>query len=139
MSTSHGCHRRWQTDLAARPRRCGKTAQNRKPRQTTLTGCLPKMRRETEPGLMAARAGEKVNIPPVYPEEMSSGDEVTPVVIFGDSLADTGRPKKRFKVFPMDPYWLGRFSNGPAWPEYLAMATGMGIQNHACGGLSGVA
>lgn len=86
--------------------------------------------------VMAARAGEKVNIPPVYPQEMASGGNVTRVVIFGDSLTDTGRLKKRLKVFPMNPYWIGRFSNGPAWPEYLAMATGMGVQNHAYGGAS---
>jgi len=86
--------------------------------------------------VMVARAGEKVNIPPVYPEEIASGDEITRVVIFGDSLTDTGRLKQRLKIFPMKPYWIGRFSNGPAWPEYLAMATVMGVQNHAYGGAS---
>ena len=86
--------------------------------------------------VMAARARERVNVPPVYPEELMSGDKVTRVVIFGDSLTDTGRLKKRLKIFPMDPYWIGRFSNGPAWPEYLAMVTGMGVQNHAYGGAS---
>ena len=86
--------------------------------------------------VMVARAREDVNVPPVYPEELASGDEVTRVVIFGDSLTDTGRLKHRLKIFPMKPYWIGRFSNGPMWPEYLAMATGMGVQNHAYGGAS---
>jgi thermolabile hemolysin len=86
--------------------------------------------------VMVARAGEKVNIPPVYPEEVASGDEITRVVIFGDSLTDSGRLKQRLKIFPMKPYWIGRFSNGPTWPEYLAMATILGIQNHAYGGAS---
>ena len=86
--------------------------------------------------VMAVRSGEKVNIPPVYPDEMASGDEVTRVVVFGDSLTDTGRLKHRLKIFPAKPYWIGRFSNGPVWPEYLAMATGMGVQNHAYGGAS---
>jgi phospholipase/lecithinase/hemolysin len=86
--------------------------------------------------VMAARARENVNVPPVYPEELLSGDTVTRVVIFGDSLTDTGRLKQRLKIFPMKPYWIGRFSNGPAWPEYLAMVTGMGVQNHAYGGAS---
>ena len=85
---------------------------------------------------MVARAGEKVNIPPVYPEEIAVGNEITRVVIFGDSLTDSGRLKQRLKIFPMKPYWIGRFSNGPTWPEYLAMATSLGIQNHAYGGAS---
>jgi phospholipase/lecithinase/hemolysin len=86
--------------------------------------------------VMVARAREHVNLPPVYPEEIASGDKVTRVVIFGDSLTDTGRLKQRLKIFPMKPYWIGRFSNGPMWPEYLGMATGLGIQNHAYGGAS---
>jgi thermolabile hemolysin len=104
--------------------------------------CLNTLRRiEGDKGLMlgwvmVARAGEKVNIPPVYSEEIASGDEITRVVIFGDSLTDSGRLKQRLKIFPMKPYWIGRFSNGPTWPEYLAMATVLGIQNHAYGGAS---
>lgn len=86
--------------------------------------------------VMVARAREQVNVPPVYPEEIASEDKVTRVVIFGDSLTDTGRLKQRLKIFPMKPYWIGRFSNGPMWPEYLGMATGIGIQNHAYGGAS---
>ena len=86
--------------------------------------------------VMAARAREEVNVPPVYPEEMASGDKVTRIVIFGDSLTDTGRLKQRLKIFPLKPYWIGRFSNGPVWPEYLFMATGLGVQNHAYGGAS---
>ncbi|MDG2273240.1 MAG: SGNH/GDSL hydrolase family protein [Halioglobus sp.] len=86
--------------------------------------------------VMVARVGEKVNIPPVYPEESAVGEQITRVVIFGDSLTDSGRLKQRLKIFPMKPYWLGRFSNGPTWPEYLAMATSLGIQNHAYGGAS---
>jgi thermolabile hemolysin len=86
--------------------------------------------------VMAARPGEEVNIPPVYPDEIASGDRVTRVVIFGDSLTDTGRLKERLRIFPAKPYWIGRFSNGPAWPEYLAMGTGLGVQNHSYGGAS---
>ena len=86
--------------------------------------------------VMAARPGEKVNVPPVYPEEVASGDRVTRVVIFGDSLTDTGRLKERLRIFPAKPYWIGRFSNGPAWPEYLAMGTALGVQNHSYGGAS---
>ena len=85
---------------------------------------------------MIARPGELVNIPPVYPDELGAGNRVTRVVVFGDSLTDTGRLKQRLKIFPGRPYWIGRFSNGPVWPEYLGMATGLGVQSHAYGGAS---
>jgi thermolabile hemolysin len=86
--------------------------------------------------VMAARPSEKVNVPPVYRSEDNQEGKVTRVVIFGDSLSDTGRLKQRLRVFPARPYWIGRFSNGPVWPEYLAMATGMAAQNHSYGGAS---
>lgn len=89
--------------------------------------------------VMAARPGEEVNIPPVYPDEIASGERVTRVVIFGDSLTDSGRLKERLRIFPAKPYWIGRFSNGPVWPEYLAMGTGLGVQNHSYGGASAAA
>lgn len=53
------------------------------------------------------------------------------LVIFGDSLSDTGNvlsltqaftPATPFPVYPAAP---GRFSNGPVWTEYLA--TGLGL------------
>jgi phospholipase/lecithinase/hemolysin len=86
--------------------------------------------------VMAARKGEEVNIPPIYPGESPHDGAVTRVVIFGDSLTDTGRLKKRLKIFPAKPYWIGRFSNGPAWPEYLGMTAGLAVQNHSYGGAS---
>ena len=52
--------------------------------------------------VMAARAREEVNVPPVYPEETASGDKVTRIVIFGDSLTDTGRLKERLKDLPIE-------------------------------------
>jgi phospholipase/lecithinase/hemolysin len=54
------------------------------------------------------------------------------LVIFGDSLSDTGNvlslttaanPLLAFPSFPAAP---GRFSNGPAWVEYLANGLGLG-------------
>ncbi len=56
------------------------------------------------------------------------------LVIFGDSISDTGNvlsltlaskstpnPQPTFPNFPADP---GRFSNGPVWTEYLATDLG---------------
>ena len=85
--------------------------------------------------VMAAREHEDIEVPIIYPGK-SEGDYVSRVVIFGDSLTDSGRLKRRLRVFPNKPYWLGRFSNGPVWPEYLAMATNISVQNNSYGGAS---
>jgi phospholipase/lecithinase/hemolysin len=46
----------------------------------------------------------------------------TQAVIFGDSLSDTGNAYEQLGTLAMDPadYYMGRFSNGPVWVEYLA-------------------
>lgn len=96
-------------------------------------------RQEDEPlmlgWVMAAREYEEVEVPIVYPDREGLG-RISRVVIFGDSLTDSGKLKRRLFVFPDRPYWLGRFSNGPVWPEYLAMATGLSVQNNSYGGAS---
>jgi outer membrane lipase/esterase len=57
------------------------------------------------------------------------------LVIFGDSLSDTGRLYDLSKGgFPMkQAYWHGRESNGPVWVEYLAAELGLlgDVQNYA--------
>lgn len=85
--------------------------------------------------VMAAREHEEIEVPIVY-RKRGAPDHISRVVIFGDSLTDSGRLKRRLHVFPNDPYWLGRFSNGPVWPEYLAMSTDLSVQNNAYGGAS---
>src|SRR5262245_39269890 len=60
----------------------------------------------------------------------------TRLVVLGDSLSDTGA------VFAVTqgaapaspPYYAGRFSNGPVWPEYLGAALSIPVQNFAYGG-----
>jgi len=45
------------------------------------------------------------------------------LVIFGDSLSDTGNAVEALGSLAMDPgddYYMNRFSNGPLWVEYLA-------------------
>ena len=45
----------------------------------------------------------------------------TQLVIFGDSLSDTGNANDALGVASAaDGYFNGRFSNGPLWVEYLA-------------------
>ena len=41
------------------------------------------------------------------------------LVVFGGADSDNGRSFDLYKI-PTAPYWHGRFSNGPAWDEYLA-------------------
>jgi thermolabile hemolysin len=84
----------------------------------------------------AARDDEEIDVPMAFPPATPPLYPVRRMVIFGDSLSDTGRLKKRLHVFPGEPYWLGRFSNGPNWVDYLAASTGLSMQNHAYGGAS---
>ncbi|QFU74345.1 hypothetical protein EY643_01035 [Halioglobus maricola] len=67
-------------------------------------------------------------------DEWSERDHVTRLVIFGDSLSDTGRLKRRLKMVPRPPYWVGRFANGPVWSDYLEVSAQLAVQNHARGG-----
>jgi phospholipase/lecithinase/hemolysin len=83
--------------------------------------------------IAAAREGEGVEVALA----LAGGPAPRPtsrVVVFGDSLSDPGNLKQRLVVFPLSPYWLGRFANGPIWPEHLARRTGIAVQNHAFGG-----
>ena len=46
--------------------------------------------------------------------------KINSLVVFGGGDSDNGRSYALYKVPVMPPYWHGRFSNGPAWDEYLA-------------------
>jgi len=80
----------------------------------------------------AARQGEDLDVPIVVSDHRNQ--PVSRVVVFGDSLSDTGRLKRRLYIFPGTAYWLGRFSNGPAWADYLETSANLVVQNHAYGG-----
>ena len=91
----------------------------------------------TRPGaevyaIAAARDGEGVEVPLALAG--AAARPTSRVVVFGDSLSDPGNLKQRLMIFPASPYWLGRFANGPVWPEHLARRTGIVVQNHAFGG-----
>jgi phospholipase/lecithinase/hemolysin len=63
------------------------------------------------------------------------------IVVFGDSLSDTGNIYSAIR-YPGSPYYQGRFSNGPVWVEHLAAGLGLpaptysrsGGENYAYGG-----
>ena len=58
------------------------------------------------------------------------------VVVFGDSLSDTGNlyAATGGGVPPDPPYWQGRASNGPLWSELLAADLGAALTNNAING-----
>lgn len=64
------------------------------------------------------------------------GHAVERIVSFGDSLSDTGNIYNEFRqTFPIHTSWfLGRFSNGPVWTEYLSRRTGLPLNTWATGG-----
>ncbi len=61
------------------------------------------------------------------------------IVSFGDSLSDTGNAFNGSQWrFPNRKTWfMGRFSNGRVWTEYVAEARGVPLYNWAVGGAAG--
>lgn len=86
--------------------------------------------------VLAARDSRDLDVPIIFPDQESEPGQVSRLVVFGDSLSDAGRLKHRMQVFPGSPYWLGRFSNGPVWTDYLETTTTLAIQNRSYGGAS---
>ena len=105
-----------------------------------LTGCiraLEQANRSTANEVARVRAfrpKEQINVAIQYPGD--DGPGISRLIIIGDSLSDTGNMKARLRIFPAAPYWIGRFSNGPAWPDYLGSMSYVAIRNHAVGGAS---
>jgi outer membrane lipase/esterase len=66
----------------------------------------------------------------------ASARQLTKLVVFGDSLSDTGAvfAVTQGAVPPSPPYYAGRFSNGPVWAEYLGAALDLPVENYAYGG-----
>ena len=88
--------------------------------------------------VVATRDGEGVDVPMVFPGDAALPRPVSRMVVFGDSLSDSGNLKRRLMLFPNTPYWFGRFANGPNWTDYLAERTGLAVQNQAYGGAAAV-
>jgi outer membrane lipase/esterase len=66
----------------------------------------------------------------------AAAGQFTRLVVLGDSLSDTGAISAMTQgaVPPSPPYYAGRFSNGPVWPEYLGAALSLPVENYAHGG-----
>lgn len=61
---------------------------------------------------------------------------INKIIVFGDSLSDTNNVfNASLWRFPNPKSWfLGRFSNGPTWVEYLAKQSRLPVYNWAVGG-----
>lgn len=72
--------------------------------------------------------------------QRARGNKVKPVVVFGDSLSDTGRlhgsyiPGKGHIPHEENGYWRGRFTNGYNWVDYLKQDSNLTVINRAVGG-----
>ncbi len=71
----------------------------------------------------------------ICPGAQAFAAQYSRVVVFGDSLSDTGNmyalTNGRFPADP--PYDEGRFSNGRVWPEYVARTLGVPLESYAHG------
>ncbi|MBQ48595.1 MAG: hypothetical protein CMP10_14405 [Zetaproteobacteria bacterium] len=65
-----------------------------------------------------------------------SADLFTDIIVFGDSLSDTGQLRANTwnYVLPPEIYWQGRFSNGPVWIDYVGSSLQTKVHNFAVGG-----
>ncbi len=71
------------------------------------------------------------------PRDEANSKPFSRILVFGDSLSDTGNFYQLSGGTPPAPYYQGRFSNGRVWVEQLADALGMTIapgDNYAVGG-----
>jgi len=75
----------------------------------------------------------------IWTNDSTSVSKINRLVAFGDSLSDTGNLFNGSQwVFPNANSWfLGHFSNGFVWTEYLAEAKDVPLYNWAVGGAAG--
>lgn len=68
--------------------------------------------------------------------DQAKGKPIERIVSFGDSLSDSRNMYNESQwQLPFSGSWyVGRFSNGPAWVEHLARRTGLTLNNWAVGG-----
>ena len=55
----------------------------------------------------------------------AAGENISELVVFGDSLSDGGNYYHRYGLPPSPPYFDGRISNGPVWVDHLADRLGI--------------
>ncbi len=75
----------------------------------------------------------------IWTNDMSPNAKINRIIAFGDSLSDTGNLYNGSQwVFPnRDSWFLGHFSNGLVWTEYLAKNKEVPLYNWSVGGAAG--
>lgn len=90
------------------------------------------MLRQTVSGLAVGFAVVVYTAAPVMAAPVSSlaGPAFDKMIVFGDSLSDTGNVFQLSGGFapPSPPFFDGRFSNGPVWVEFLADDLGVTLE-----------
>ncbi|PSU24657.1 thermolabile hemolysin [Photobacterium phosphoreum] len=73
-------------------------------------------------------------------DNVNQPNTINRIVAFGDSLSDTSNTFNGSQwIFPNSNSWfLGHFSNGLVWTEYLANAKNLPLYNWAVGGAAGI-
>ncbi|MBB1581855.1 SGNH/GDSL hydrolase family protein [Serratia sp. OS31] len=91
-----------------------------------------------QPLVMIAAANNKLsfNYTIWNNDSPGQGEGINKIIAFGDSLSDTNNVfNASLWRFPNPKSWfLGRFSNGPTWIEYLAKQNHLPVYNWAVGG-----
>lgn len=75
-------------------------------------------------------------ITPVFENQRDGkdGNIINKLVLFGDSISDQGNFKSLYRVFPKEPYWAGRFSDGKIWVDHFQEKVEISVLNYAFGG-----
>ena len=83
----------------------------------------------------AATSAHSYNYEIWYNGDQAKDKPIERIVSFGDSLSDTGNMHNQSQwMLPGASWYMGRFSNGPTWVEYLARHAGVTLNNWAVGG-----
>lgn len=69
-----------------------------------------------------------------FAKKENTNSKIKQIVLFGDSLSDSGNLKRWTKILPYFPFWNGRFSDGMVWGDYFSERTHFPILNFAYGG-----
>lgn len=73
--------------------------------------------------------------PPPLPPPPKAINALQRLVVFGDSLSDTGRLRSLYPAIPNATlYHQGRFTNGPNYVDYVQADTNASVSNYAVAG-----
>lgn len=62
-------------------------------------------------------------------KSIAFSDSDVRLIAFGDSLSDDGNIRRFTRLWPINRYFMGRFSNGPIWTDYLPFTMNASVLN----------